>query len=85
MAMTIFKIFSWKGISLDIRWKIIFTAPLTHCLKTNFRRYTRRYACPNENFEYSYPLDIYILSVAALHKSVGKLFKILGYAKDLCK
>ena len=43
------------------------------------------YTSPNENFEYSYPLDIYILSVAALHKTVGKMFKILGYAKDLCK
>ena len=56
-----------------------------HVLRLRLRIAVKLISSPNENFEYSYPLNIYILSVAALHKSVGKLFKILGYAKDLYK
>ena len=45
MGIAIFKIFFWGSIALDIR------------LEINFRPYYRQYISPNENFEYSYPLN----------------------------
>ena len=31
-----------------------------HVLKLNFRLYIRQYTCPNENFEYSYPINLFL-------------------------
>ena len=59
MGITKFKMFIWGGISSDIRSKTPFLW-FHQCVavKLNFRPYIRRYTSPNENFEYSYPLNI---------------------------
>ena len=59
MGITIFKIFIWGGISLDKRSEI---ATQKRSRKTNlvviFQPYIQRYTSLNENFEYSYPLNV---------------------------
>ena len=50
MGITIFKIFIWGGISLDIRWKTTFYCSARVAVKLNFRPYSQRYTSPNENF-----------------------------------
>ena len=55
MGITIFKIFIWGGISSVIHSE---NHVLRLRVKLNFRPYIRRYASPNENFEYIYPLNV---------------------------
>ena len=40
-----------------------YTSRLRVAVKLNFRAYIRRYTSPNENFEYSYPLNV----VSSIH------------------
>ena len=37
-------------------------------VKLNFRLYIRRYTLPNNNFEYTYPLNIYIFNNSCRHR-----------------
>ena len=53
MGITIFKIFIWGGISSDICSEITF--------------YGSIWASPNENFEYSYTLILFITYEASNH------------------
>ena len=52
-----------------------------HALKLNFRPYIRRYTSPNENFEYSYRLNI---SLLVGQSSVDKSFAICLVNSHLC-
>ena len=58
MGITIIKFFIWGGISWDIRSTSLTGLRLRVAVKLNSGRYTRRYTSPNENFEYSYPLNM---------------------------
>ena len=56
MGMAIFKIFSSGAIPSDIISEIMFYGV---AVKLNFRPYILRDISPNENFEYSYPLNLH--------------------------
>ena len=67
MGITIFKIFIWGGISLDIRSEITFYGPACEvAVKQNFRPYIRRHTSTNKIFEYSYMYPLSGLSVLLL-------------------
>ena len=71
MGITIFKIFIWGGISSDILQKSRFTALLMHRRKTKFPAvYPTIYTSPNENFEYSYPLNDRLIFVVLVQNKV---------------
>ena len=73
MGITIFKIFIWGGILLDIRSEITFYGSAPASLKTKFPTVYPIIYPPNENFDYSCPLNdrvqVYgeILMVNSLH------------------
>ena len=54
MGITIFKI-SFREVYVR---KSCLRLRLRVTVKLNFRPYIRRYTSPNENFEYSYPLNV---------------------------
>ena len=65
MGITIFKIIIWGGYTFGNH---VLLLRLRVAAKLNFRPYIRRYTSLNENFEYSYPLNI-VLTLVALCKA----------------
>ena len=66
MGIIILKIIIWGGISLDMRLEVTFLALLTCHKKLNFPSICLTITTPNENFEYSYPLNVFVLIIIYL-------------------
>ena len=61
MGITIFKIFIWYIVRYTFGNHVL-RLRLRAAVKLNFRPYIRRYTSTNENFEYSYSLNIFSIS-----------------------
>ena len=72
MGITIFKISFGEVYRRIYVRKSRFTVSSRVAVKLNFRPNIRRYSSPNENFEYSYPLNIWI-SPLHVHQNAHKL------------
>ena len=67
MGITILKMIIWGGISSDMRLEVTFLAPPTcHRKKLNFLSICLTITTQNENFEYSYPLNVFVLIIIYL-------------------
>ena len=67
MGITILKIILWGGKSSNMRSEVTFLAPPKRFTeKLNFPSICLTITTSNENFEYSYPLNVFVLVIIDL-------------------